>query len=156
MGLVQGQLSRGGPHSRSHNCLCHLIGEPIQALQLGKPIDGSPIFNTITQKLGQHLDLLSGQVLGRQRGDDCSQVGNRPGSNLVISVINVFAQGLNKVDQSRLPGLKFCEARQSLSRTWNEDKRRTLCGQSCDLESFLLVALDGEHIVSRVGQGHDA
>ena len=70
MGPVPGQPSRGGPHSRSHNCLCHIVREPVKALQSGYAFNRHSIFNAITEELAQDLDLLPGEVFRWEGGDD--------------------------------------------------------------------------------------
>ena len=103
-----GQLSRGGPHSRSHHCLSHAGSESIKALERRQALNCSPIFNAIAQELTQDFDLLPGEELGRKGGYDSDKVRHGSGADLLVFIVDIHTQRLDKLDQGCLSSFEFC------------------------------------------------
>ena len=109
-GLVFRQLSRGGSHSRFHNCLRHIAGKAIQTLKPRQALDGISIFYPCAKEPAKHVYLLPGKI-GRWEGsNDGREVGDCSRSDLPVFIIDILAQGLHNLYEGCVSSLEFCSA----------------------------------------------
>lgn len=94
-------------HLRPRRLLRHVPGKPVQLLERLQTGDSASIFNTIAKEGRQNLDLLSREVLRRQRFYDRGEVRDGlPPYNWIL-IVDIFTQGLHHFDQGRLSVLNL-------------------------------------------------